>query len=123
WLVEQPGGITRLAADQHPRALTDGVVDMVGHDGELLRGRHRSDLAGEVVPGVHALAQLGRLGHYPADELVVHRFLDVDAFHRDADLAGAGERAPHGAVGRAVEVRVGADDHRVFAAEFQTARD
>ena len=55
----------------------------------------------------------------PAYELVGDRVLDEEALHGRADLAAVVVSARDCARHRAVEVRVGADDHRVRAAELE----
>ena len=53
------------------------------------------------------------------DEALGDGAVDVDALDPRAGLAGVGEAAPDGAGDRVVEVGVGADDHRVLAAELE----
>jgi len=53
------------------------------------------------------------------DEAVGDLADDVDALDPRAGLAGVGEAAPDRAGDGVVEVGVGADDHRVLAAELQ----
>src|SRR3954467_2953767 len=75
-------------------------------------------------PGLprYALAQGPRLLDDLAHELVVDRLLDIHALDRLADLPTVGHRPEDGAVGRALEVCVFEDDHRVLAAELERVR-
>ena len=68
-----------------------------------------------------ALAQLGDLGRDLRQELVVDGRLDVDALDRDARLAGVLQPGEDRGVRGALEVGVGAHDHRVLAAELEAA--
>ena len=64
-------------------------------------------------------AQLLGLADDALDEAVGDVAHHVDALDPRAGLAGVGEAAPDGAGDGVVEVGVGADDHRVLAAELQ----
>jgi hypothetical protein len=75
-----------------------------------------------VAGGVRALAQLADLGRQLRDEAVIGGLLDVDPLDRHADLTGVHHSAPGRGVGRAVEIGVGEDDHRVLAAELEADR-
>ena len=76
------------------------------------------------VPGPveRPVAQRARLLGDLGDELVVDRGLDVDALDADARLAAVEHRVVDGGVGRALDVGVGEDDHRVLAAELERDR-
>ena len=80
-------------------------------------GGHRADL-GLPLDRV-AEPQLLRLAGDALDEAVGDLAHYVDALDPRAGLAGVGEAAPDGAGDRVVEVGVGADDHRVLAAELE----
>ncbi len=80
-------------------------------------GDERADV-GAVVVRV-ADAQAARGGHHALDERLGDRAHDDGALDVAAALAGVGERSPHGAGDRAVEVGVVEDEHRVLAAGLQ----
>ena len=107
----------RLAADEHSRALGDGIVDMLLDRGELVRGDERTHLLVELV----ARADL----HLPdaADEglfqLVGDRPFDVHALDGDAQLAGVREHGAGGDLGDLVDIGVRRHNHGVLAAELR----
>ena len=63
-----------------------------------------------------ALAQFAGLLDHLFDELVGDLVYHVDTFGRGAHLTGVREGAPDRTVRCALDVGVGAHDHRVFAA-------
>src|SRR5262245_14404919 len=106
------------------RAARLRVVDVVFDYFDLLRESHRADVDARLdFAHVGALAQRAGLIDDAASELIGDGVFDVNAFDRDADLARIGERAPDRRVGRALDVGVAQNDHRVFAAEFEAHRD
>src|SRR5262249_5533180 len=106
------------------RAARLRVVDVVFDDFNLLGESHRADVDARLAfAHVGALAQRAGLLEDAARELIGDGVLDVNAFDRNADLARIGERAPDRRVGRALDVGVAQNDHRVFAAEFEAHRD
>ena len=62
-------------------------------------------------------------GDEPLDEPVVDLVGDEHPLHRDAELAGVGERRPDGALGGLLEVGVAQHQDRVLAAELERAAD
>ena len=56
-------------------------------------------------------------------ELVDQRLLDVDALGADARLARVDERGEERTVERALEIRVGEDDHRILPPELEHHRN
>ena len=105
------------AAAEPLGAVGDRVVDQLADEVELVVGDHRPDL-GVPVERVADLEALG-LADDAGDEVVGDLALDVDALDPRAGLAGVGEAAPDGARDRVGELGVGADDHRVLAAELE----
>ena len=95
----------------------DRVLDQLDDDLVLAVGGHRADL-GLPLERVAEPQLLGLAGD-ALDEAVGDLADDVDALDPRAGLAGVGEAAPDGAGDRVVEVGVGADDHRVLAAELE----
>jgi hypothetical protein len=65
---------------------------------------------------------LQRLGADAVDEVVVHRFVHVDALDRAARLAGVEERAVDVLGDRELEIGVGPHVRRVLAAELEAER-
>ena len=116
YLSERPATVGRAAAELG-RAGGDRVLDQVDDDLVLAVGGHRADL-GLPLDRV-AEPQLLRLAGDALDEAVGDLAHHVDALDPRAGLAGVGEAAPDGAGDRVVEVGVGADDHRVLAAELE----
>src|SRR5215207_2941266 len=99
------------------RAIRHGVVDELLHRLELLRRHHRPDLGLPLhrVPNPQAS---GALDH-ALDEAPGHVLHHVHALDAGAGLPGIGETAPEAAGDRVREIGVGADDHRVLAAQLQ----
>nr|WP_197697921.1 hypothetical protein [Micromonospora echinofusca] len=109
------------AAGVQGGAPLDGVGHVRGDGVELPRGGQRAEVGLEVA----ADAQPQRRGarDEAAQELVVQRVGDVDAFGGDAELAGAGEAGPDRALDRPVQVGVVEHEQRVLAAQLQRRRD
>src|SRR4051812_48448927 len=112
----EPGRIDRAAAALG-RAGSDRILDQVDDDPVLVLGGHRADL-GVPLDRVADPELLG-LADHALDEAVGNVAHHVDALDPRAGLAGVGEAAPDGAGDGVVEVGVGADDHRVLAAELE----
>src|SRR4051794_9917128 len=114
--ARHPGDLGRAAAELGG-AGGDRVVDQFGDDPVLAGGGHRPDfgLPLERVADPHPR----RLAGDALDEAVGDLAHDVDALDTRAGLAGVGEAAPDRAGHGVVEVGVGADDHRVLAAELE----
>src|SRR3954469_23067209 len=114
--ASEDGRVDRAAAALG-RAGGDRVLDQVDDDPVLVLGGHRADL--RVPLDRVAEPELLGLADHALDEAVGDVAHHVDALDPRAGLAGVGEAAPDGAGDGVVEVRVGADDHRVLAAELE----
>ena len=77
-------------------------------------GDERADVLAELGARVRA--------RQPLRELLEQRTLDVDPLGADARLACVDERREQRTVDRALEIRVGEDDHRILAAELEHHR-
>src|SRR5690606_19694889 len=125
--VDQDRRLVRRAAetgvspppDQHTRALGDSVSDLLIDDIDLLRPDHRAD----ILRAVTVLLQLSDRGDGFVDELVGDAAHDIATFGSATELPGVEHRAIDDATGRAFNVRVGADDRGIFAAELQRKGD
>ena len=95
----------------------DGVVEQLAHAPAALLPDQGTDRDSRVARVAHR--QRPRARHHAGQEAREHLVEDVGALDRAAALAGVRERAPHRAVDRPRQVRVGADDHRVLAAELE----
>jgi hypothetical protein len=122
WLVVEAGSVAATAAGEHTCALGEGVRDVALDDLELRRKGHCTDVA-RAGGGIAALAEAADCADELVDELLVDLVLDVDALDRGADLAAVPQPEGRNGIGGAVEVRVGAHDHRVLAAELERHRD
>ena len=118
--VEPAVAVRAGAARAHDRAARDRVRDVVLHDRPLALQRERAHV-GVGARGV-AHAQGARARDHLLGEGVGDGRVHVDALDRRAGLARVHERAPDDAVGRLVEVGVGADDRRVLAAQLEHHR-
>src|SRR5262245_3578995 len=116
-------GRIAAASGENLRAARFGVADVIFDDLDLLRKSHRADVDA-ILGSAHigSLAQRASLFDYAASEIISDGVFDVNALHRDADLPRIGERSPDRRVGRALDVGVAQNDHRVFAAEFEAHR-
>ena len=106
-----------LAADEYLGPGRDGFLQ---HGFEVDRGRLVNDRA-HARGFVHRIAAgvfLGFLGE-PAGELGRDAFLDQNAFHRGAALAGIAEAALRRERDRQVQVGVVEHDERIVAAQFE----
>ena len=106
-----------LAADEYLGPGRDGFLQ---HGFEVDRGRLVNDRA-HARGFVHRIAAgvfLGFLGK-PAGELGRDAFLDQNAFHRGAALAGIAEAALRRERDRQVQVGVVEHDERIVAAQFE----
>src|SRR5688572_9180859 len=112
------------ASGEDLRAARLRVVDVVLDDLDLLRESHRAHVYARLdIARVRALTQRAGLFDDAASEIISDGVFDVNAFDRYADLARIGERPPYRRVGRALDVGVAQNDHRIFAAEFETHRN
>ena len=107
----------RLPADEHLRALRDGIVDAALDGLERLLVDERPD--DRVVLLRIARLEPLRLLDQPVDEGVGDATLDDDLPCRHADLALVEERAEGSGVDGVVEIRIVEDDERVVAAELE----
>ena len=106
---------------QDSRAPGYRIIDVGGDRGQLLR----RDQGTHVGPPPHTHLQPHRAhpfdepGHEPVIDVGVH----VHAFHRDAQLPGVGEACAQCSLAGPLHIDIGANDHRVLAAELQRASD
>ena len=103
------------------RALVQRVAHVSRHLVELGGADERPHVGLVVKAGakphrVHTLSQ-------PPGEFVGDGRVDEDPLDRDAQLTGVGKAADERALHRPVEIGVAADDHRVFAAQFERGAD
>ena len=91
------------------------VSDVPFDDLDLPRHGHRAVVGLAVLTGPDVGRPLGQL----LQERVIHLVHDVDAFDAHAGLAGVGQCAPRGRVGRGIQVSIGADQERVLAAALR----
>ncbi len=111
--VARPGD--RPPPQQHPRPFGLRVLQMRFHLVELERGDQRTDHRLGFVAG----ADPARLGHDRSHKVVIDRLDHVSALDRHAHLPTTIERCPHRPARRPLDIRIGADDHRVLAAQLQ----
>jgi hypothetical protein len=94
-----------------------GILHLALDPLQLLLRTDRPDVELALRP----LAEGGDPLHHPAREFLVDLVDDVDPLRPPAELSRIGERPAESAVHRAIQIRVGADDHRILATERQGA--
>ncbi len=119
-LVEQAAILDRLTAHHDLGAFALRVSDVALDDWKLAVPIQCADLH-DLVAVRAAVANLTRYLLDQTFELVRDALDHVDPLHAHANVAAVHHGVEHGAVGRAFEVRVRADDHRVFPAQLERA--
>ena len=110
-----------VAAGEQPRTLGHRVPNVPLDLLELLPGRQRPDV--HAVVQSRSQSQAAGRGGEALEEGLRDRGLHVEALEGDAELAGVGERAPHGTPCSGIQVSVRQHEHRVLAAELQAEAD